>query len=153
MLLALLSILVLFYTGRRLASDRIGLLAALALECSIGFIVFSRAASTDMILTATVTLALCAFLLSERDQKSGNLIFDRRSFWLGVFYASIGLTMLAKGLAGIALAGGIIGSYLLISRRLRNFIGLHLIWGGLLALALLFDLVWTCHCATWVFVY
>jgi 4-amino-4-deoxy-L-arabinose transferase-like glycosyltransferase len=134
-LMALLSVLILFYTVRRLVSERTGLLAALALECSIGFIIFSRAASTDMILTSTVTLALCAFLLSEQEQFRGSLL-SRRSFWLAVFYASIGLTMLAKGLAGIALSGGVIGSYLLISRRLRDFIGLHLIWGGLLAFAI-----------------
>jgi len=135
-LLALLSVLIVFYTGRRLASLRMGLLAALALECSIGFLVFSRAASTDMILTATVTMALCAFLLSEREQNTVVSIFDSRNLWLAIFYAGLGLAILAKGLAGVALAGGIIGSYLLISRRLKNFIGLHLIWGGLLVLAI-----------------
>src|SRR5882724_51349 len=70
-LLALLSVLVIFYTGRRIASARMGLLAALALECSIAMIAFSRAASTDMILTAAVTVALCAFLLSEQEWKPG----------------------------------------------------------------------------------
>ena len=135
-LLALSSVLVLFYTGRRLVSERIGLLAALGLEFSIGFLVFSRAASTDMNLTATVTLALCAFLRSEQVAQTGGSIFDRRNFWLAIFYTGIGLTILAKGLAGVALAGGVIGSYLLISRRLKQFIGLHLIWGGLLVLAI-----------------
>src|SRR5947207_607256 len=46
-LLALLSVLTVFYTGCRIVSVRAGLMAALALECSAAFIAFSRAASTD----------------------------------------------------------------------------------------------------------
>ena len=74
-------------------------------------------------------------MLSERDLDNPKSFFDKRSFWLALFYLSIGMTVLAKGLAGVALGGGIIGSYLLISRRLRKFFGYHIIWGGILVLA------------------
>jgi len=89
--------------------------------------------------------AVCVFAVRAREQLSDGSILNRRIFWLGIFYASNRvLTMLAKGLAGIALAGGIIGLYLLMSRRLRSFIGFHLIWGCLLALGVCFDLVRSC---------
>ena len=45
-LLALLAVIAVFYTASRLASIRVGLLAALALEASVGFIGFSRAAAS-----------------------------------------------------------------------------------------------------------
>jgi len=137
-LLALLAILAIYFTAERFISPQAALVGALSLETSVGFIVFSRAAATDMILTATLAFALCAFLLSEQAAQVGESsarLIDRRWFWLFLFYFSIGLTILAKGLAGIALGGGIIGLYLIIVGRLWRFLGLHILWGAVVVLA------------------
>lgn len=94
-------------------------LEALAFSCvlatasSAGIIVFSRAASFDMVLTMTTSAALGLFLTSELEDDK------RRCSWLlAGFYATIGLCLLAKGLVGIVIPFGVVVAYYALRRRL-----------------------------------
>ena len=92
---------------------------------TVGTVVFSRAASFDIILTMTTTWALAFYLLHEVDVGA-----KRRLVFLFGFYTFVGLSLLAKGLVGIVIPIGVVTLYHLFRRRLpehRTFISL--VWG------------------------
>ena len=93
----------------------------------LGLIVFSRAASFDVVITMTTTWALAFFLLHE--------LRNRRSFLAG-FYAFVGLSLLAKGLVGIVIPFGVVGLYYVLRRAWppRSVLA-SVIWGMPLAIA------------------
>ncbi len=102
-------VFLLFWFGQRLRSSRFGYLSAMVLGSSGIWIGFSRAATFDLPLAVSLTIALLAFFLW----------FQERKDWL--WYAccfGMGLAMLAKGLVGIVLPGAIIGLFLLLTRTL-----------------------------------
>ena len=103
---------------------------------TLGIVVFSRAASFDIILTMTATWALAFYLLYEFALNE-----KRRRFCLAGFYAFIGLSLLAKGLIGIVIPFGVVAVYHLLERKLPQRSGLiSLLWG--LPLALIVAGVW-----------
>jgi len=93
----------------------------------LGLIVFSRAASFDVVITMTTTWALAFFLLHE--------LRNKRSFLAG-FYAFVGLSLLAKGLVGIVIPFGVVGLYYVLRRAWpsRSVLA-SVIWGMPLAIA------------------
>ncbi|HEU4835222.1 MAG TPA: glycosyltransferase family 39 protein [Pyrinomonadaceae bacterium] len=93
----------------------------------LGLIVFSRAASFDVVITMTTTWALAFFLL--------HALRGKRSLLAG-FYVFVGLSLLAKGLVGIVIPFGVVGLYYLLRRAWpsRSVI-VSLFWGVPLALA------------------
>jgi 4-amino-4-deoxy-L-arabinose transferase-like glycosyltransferase len=115
---------------------------------SLGLIVFSRAASFDVVITMTTAWALACFLLHEltiremnksgspRPSSSGGKpAFMTCSFLIG-FYSFIGLSLLAKGLVGIVIPVGVVAVYYLLRRRWPDrSVWLSLIWGVPLAIA------------------
>lgn len=99
--------------------DFLPLLSPLVFLSSAGAIVFSRAASFDIVVTMTVTAALSCFFLweitgnREHDQngsKRGSLLL------LAGFYAFVGLSLLAKGLVGVAIPFGVVSLYFVVRR-------------------------------------
>jgi 4-amino-4-deoxy-L-arabinose transferase-like glycosyltransferase len=134
----ILTIFAVFLIARRVeqknpdeASCGLAFWSALASATTLGIVVFSRAASFDIVLTMTTTWALAFFAFYELGEECK----FRWRFLLG-FYASIGLSLLAKGLVGLVIPIGVVGVYYLFRRRLpdRN-IFLSLFWGIPLALA------------------
>ncbi|MGH9883180.1 MAG: ArnT family glycosyltransferase, partial [Pyrinomonadaceae bacterium] len=133
-----LTIAAVYWVGRRtevLSGDpelrNLGCWSALILASTPGIIVFSRGASFDIVVTMTLTWALSFFLLAEL---AGS---EKRRRWLMVgFYASVGLSLLAKGLIGIVIPFGVVLLYLVLYRTFgkRWFIS-SLLWGIPLALA------------------
>jgi 4-amino-4-deoxy-L-arabinose transferase-like glycosyltransferase len=92
----------------------------------LGLIVFSRAATFDIILTFPITAALVCFFLAQSSKfKVQSLKF------LAGFYFFIGVALLAKGLIGAVLPFGIIFWYFVAARKLpsKNFL-VSLLWGG-----------------------
>jgi 4-amino-4-deoxy-L-arabinose transferase-like glycosyltransferase len=91
--------------------------------------VFSRAASFDIVVTMTITVALSLFLASEIEP-------GKRWWLLAGFYGFVGLSLLAKGLIGIVIPFGVIGVFFVMRRRWpdRTLI-LSLTWGVPLTLA------------------
>lgn len=136
----LLTVLLLCWMGRRMelaaepekeAARGIGLWSGVALASSAGLIVFSRAASFDVVVTMTLTAALSCFFVAEIEVSE-----KRRRFCLAGFYAAIGASLLAKGLVGIVIPFGIIGLYYLLRREWpRKSVALSPLWGLPLALA------------------
>lgn len=114
----------------------LGVWSALALASSTGLIFFSRAASFDVIVTCTTTASLACFFVSELEG------FEKRRRWLlAAFYAFVGASLLAKGLVGIVIPGGVIGAYFLLRRRWPDKSLLKsLLWG--LPLALVVAALW-----------
>ncbi|HEV2706343.1 MAG TPA: phospholipid carrier-dependent glycosyltransferase, partial [Pyrinomonadaceae bacterium] len=99
-----------------------GLTAGAVMASTLGLMVFSRAASFDIVLTMTVTLALVCFLRGELSE-------GKRGRWLAGFWAGIGLSLLAKGLIGVVLPLGIVGLYLLLTGRWRALFRTGWWWG------------------------
>jgi 4-amino-4-deoxy-L-arabinose transferase-like glycosyltransferase len=93
----------------------------------LGLIVFSRAASFDVVVTMTATWSLAFFLLYEL----------RKNIWLlAGLYVFVGLSLLAKGLVGVVIPFGVVGCYYLLRWRWpapRVFVSL--LWGIPLAVA------------------
>jgi 4-amino-4-deoxy-L-arabinose transferase-like glycosyltransferase len=93
----------------------------------LGLIVFSRAASFDVVITMTTTWSLAFFLL--------HALRNKRSFLAG-FYVFVGLSLLAKGLVGIVIPFGVVGFYYLFRRAWPSrSVWLSLFWGVPLMLA------------------
>jgi 4-amino-4-deoxy-L-arabinose transferase-like glycosyltransferase len=112
-LTACFGVLLLYWYGRRLHSARYGYLsAATLLTCGL-WPGFAHGVTFDLPLAVCLEAALLSFFFWERGA-------DRRApanahWWL--FCLSLGLTTLAKGLVGLALAAIIIGAYLSLTRR------------------------------------
>jgi 4-amino-4-deoxy-L-arabinose transferase-like glycosyltransferase len=79
---------------------------------SAGLIVFSRAVNFDIVLTASVTLALACYFAAEIEEDA-----RRARLLLAGFYAGVGCALLAKGLVGIVLPFGVAGLYEILRRR------------------------------------
>jgi 4-amino-4-deoxy-L-arabinose transferase-like glycosyltransferase len=106
---------------------------ALIAASTLGILVFSRAASFDVIVTFPLTASLVGFFISDRAGTS-----ERKKEYLGLlaFYSFAGLAVLAKGLVGIVFPFGIVGIYFVLSWRLppKRFL-FSLIWGIVLVVA------------------
>ena len=113
-LCGLLSIFALFWLGGRVSNgvNRVGLCSSLMLGSSLGFIVFSRAASFDVVVTMTLTWALAFFIASETADNE-----KQRGRLLAGFYVFIGFSLLAKGLIGLVIPLGIVGAYFVLRRK------------------------------------
>jgi len=104
---------------------------SLAFASSLGAIVFSRAASFDIVVTMTITLALVCFFIAELETEE-----KKRSWLIAGFYGAVGLSLLAKGLIGIVIPFGVIGLYYLMRRQWPDRkILFSVLWGVPLALA------------------
>ncbi|HEY5075056.1 MAG TPA: phospholipid carrier-dependent glycosyltransferase, partial [Pyrinomonadaceae bacterium] len=129
--------------GENAEQERQGLgrFSALVWLSSLGAIVFSRGASFDIVVTMTVTGALaCFFVRHVRSAPgAGNDAGEpqaRMPALLVCFYLFVGLSLLAKGLIGIVIPFGVIGSYFLLRREWpHRRILQSLLWGVPLAIA------------------
>lgn len=110
-LCGLLTILVTYHFGRELFGRREGLFAAVVLGSASGFLIQGRINLTDMTLTFCMTAAVGFFLLATRPDEA------RKGAYYHLFYLFAALAVLAKGLIGLVLPGGIIFLYLLCCRR------------------------------------
>ena len=137
----LFTVFLIYWMGRRVesadrpeegTSEGEGLWSGVALASSAGLIVFSRAASFDVVVTMTVTAALACFFLMEIATN------EKRRRWLTAgFYAAVGASLLAKGLVGIVIPFGVVGFYYLMRREWpRKYVFLNALWGVPLALAI-----------------
>ena len=121
------SIFALFWLGNRVSRTvkHVGLCSALMLASSLGFIVFSRAASFDVVVTMTLTWALAFFIASEIADND-----KQRRRLLAGFYIFVGLSLLAKGLIGLVIPLGILGAYFVMRRKWpAKSVWASLFWG------------------------
>jgi hypothetical protein len=113
--------------GRAMFGSGVGLLAGVILATAMGYFVYARVVSTDLLFSAFLSLALGAFWQWYR---------RRARAWLLGFYVSIGLAVMTKGVVGIVLTGGIVVAFLLLARDLPALKDMGLWWGGALTLAI-----------------
>ena len=116
-------ILLVYYLGRKLFGRREAMLSAVILGTSVGIIVQSRINITDTTLTICMTACLGSFLLAIQENEPSKKLFFH------LFYLFAALAVLAKGLIGFVLPGGIIFCYLLITRRWRLLREMQLLTG------------------------
>lgn len=127
-LLATVTVLLVYWFGATQWSVAAGLYAACMLAANFEWIRAARSARVDMVLTAFLTGACIAF-----QRASATLPPSRLA--LVLFYLCIGLAMLAKGPIGVLLPVMVGGVYLAVRRDLLRLRHLHVVLGGLLALA------------------
>jgi 4-amino-4-deoxy-L-arabinose transferase-like glycosyltransferase len=122
----IVGVLMVSYTGRRVFGGRAGLYAALVLGSTLFWAAASQFNSLDLPVAATMALALCALLIAQQDDAD----MAKRRRWMLVCWAAMALSLLAKGLIGIVLPGGVLFIYALVSgdrgiwRRLHPVTGL-----------------------------
>ena len=108
---ALTTLLTLGWVAWRFYGPTTATFFALVFPSSIGVLAFARAATPDMLFTSTLALALAAAapLVLLMNQRRSVLAFQI------AFGAALGLAVLAKGPAGVVLAGGstVIGALLI----------------------------------------
>jgi len=124
-LCGLLTIAAVYWVGRETerASGvaEFGIWSAVVTASCLGLIVFSRAASFDVVVTMTTTWSLAFFLMHELSRK--------RRFLAG-FYVFVGLSLLAKGLVGVVIPFGVVGFYYLLRRKWpERRVFVSLVWG------------------------
>ncbi|HEY6329195.1 MAG TPA: glycosyltransferase family 39 protein [Blastocatellia bacterium] len=98
--------------GRWAFGDRAGLYAGLVLATCIGLFLFTRVLIPDVILTATIALAMWAFLRAIDDDE------PRPRLWSTLLPVSLGAGLLLKSLISIVFPVGTGIVYLLITHRL-----------------------------------
>lgn len=109
---ALACVATLLQFGRAIGRPQTGRLAALIFVSGIGVATMSRLLMFDMLLTALLSMALtCAY----------HYLHDRQAKWLRLAYACLALTSLTKGSVASVLFALIIVSFMLASRRLRDW--------------------------------
>ncbi|MDR3579220.1 MAG: glycosyltransferase family 39 protein [Oryzomonas sp.] len=110
-LAGLLTVLLVYHTGRKLFGRREGLFSAFILGTSTGFLAQSRINLTDMTLTYCLSMALCCFIIAADDREQ----HKNRYYYL--FYLFSALAVLTKGLIGFVFPAGIIFVYIAATRR------------------------------------
>ncbi|HWP45465.1 MAG TPA: glycosyltransferase family 39 protein, partial [Blastocatellia bacterium] len=110
-LCALITSLVIFYVLNSAGYGVWAASAAIALATSGLFIGFARAITMDLIFTWAIAIALIA------GYRAGVAEGRARLFYWAACGAAAGLSVLAKGFAGILLIGAILGLYSIVSGR------------------------------------
>ncbi len=132
-------ILMIGYTGARLFSRTVGVMAAAILGSSLMYVVMGHINTLDMSLSWWFTLMLCGFLLAQHS----TLHSPEERFWMWTTWAAAGGAFLTKGLIGFILPGLTLLAYSLVCREWSAWRRLHLLTG--LPLLLLI-------CAPWIVV-
>jgi 4-amino-4-deoxy-L-arabinose transferase-like glycosyltransferase len=127
-LCGLLGVVLTGVAGTRVFGARIGFYAALVLGSSFYWVACSQIDSLDMGLSGMMTLALCALLIAQRDDAGES---ERRN-WMLACWAGMALSVLAKGLIGLVLPGGVLVFYTLFSRDWAIWKRLHIVKGLIL---------------------
>ena len=130
-----LGILLTGYTGARLYDRRTGFIAAAILASSFLYFAIGHIAILDMGVTFFMLASLATLLLA---QTSSSATAQRN--WMLACWAAMGLSMLSKGLIGIALPGAVLITYSLVQRDWHIWRRLYLLSG--LAVFALITLPW-----------
>lgn len=123
----LMTVVAVAWAARRLWGEAAGHYAALVAAGTTWIIANSHFLSLDMGLTFFLTLALCAFLVAQRDGVPPTE--QRNAMWL--CWAAMAGAMLSKGLIGLVIPGATLVLYSLVQRQFGFWRRMH--WGtGLL---------------------
>jgi 4-amino-4-deoxy-L-arabinose transferase-like glycosyltransferase len=121
-ILGLISALAVLWLGTRVWSAAAGLMGASILLTTLGYVAFARGASTDMPLTACLTIALVLLAAAALDAE-----FSAWKTWIA--YVFLGLSILAKGPVAVVLVAGILLLFWLFDERGGSFRRWHVTSG------------------------
>lgn len=107
-LCAVLGALITALLSASIFNKRTGAIAGAVTALSLLYFAMGTITLTDMPLSLFITAALAAFYI-------GHIKNDRR--WLLIFYASVALGLLTKGLVAIVLPGGVIFWYIVFTKK------------------------------------
>ncbi|MFH1683402.1 MAG: glycosyltransferase family 39 protein [Candidatus Margulisiibacteriota bacterium] len=120
-----LTVLTTFFLGKSFYNQRTGFFSAIIAMTSFQFLIQSRIAELDILLTLLIT---SAFLFFWYGYQTGKKYF----YW--VFYLMMALAVITKGIIGIALPGFAIFLFLLFKKELGRIKEMQLIPGFLIIL-------------------
>ena len=120
----LLALVAIGYAGARIASPTVGAYAALAFGGMLWPIGIAHIVTLDALLTAWLAAALAAFLIA---QCAVDDVKERRFMLLA--WAAIALGTLVKGPIAVAIPGGALVLYSIVTRDFAVWRRLHLTWG------------------------
>jgi len=119
-LCGVLTAVVTFFLGKSFYNKKVGFLSAVIVMTSFQFLIQSRIAELDILLTLLMTLAI--------------LFFWNRNYKF--FYAAMALAALVKGIIGIAIPSLAIFLFLLFRKELHRLKDLQIIPGIIITLAI-----------------
>lgn len=125
-------ILLVGYTGRRLANPAAGFAAAVVLASAPYWNLLGHFNTLDMGLSFWMELTLCAMLLAQRGAASP----AAQRYWMWVCWGAMALAVLSKGLVGLLLPGATLVLYSLVARDWALWKRLHLASGLLVFFAI-----------------
>jgi 4-amino-4-deoxy-L-arabinose transferase-like glycosyltransferase len=128
----MLGVLLAGYTGARIFGGRAGLYGASILASMLLWAGASQFNTLDIGVAATMTISLCALLIAQQDGASSTARHD----WMLVCWGGMALSLLAKGLIGLVLPGGVLIVYSLLAADRGIWKRLHPWAGSALFLAL-----------------
>jgi 4-amino-4-deoxy-L-arabinose transferase-like glycosyltransferase len=128
-LCGLLTVLFIYWLGRKLFDRQTGIYAAVIIGSCLGFIPQARINLTDMPLTFFLTVSLGCFIVAVK----GDTGDKKRHYYFA--YAAAALAVLAKGLIGILFPCAIIFLYMLCRKRWGVLKEMRLVSGLALFLA------------------
>ena len=120
-----LTVLVTFYLGKSFYNQRVGFLSGIITMTAFQFMIQSRIAELDIVLTLLLTAAFLFFWHGYQSRK-------RHFYWF--FYAAMALATLIKGLIGIALPVTAIFFFLLIRKELGRIKEMQILPGIIIIL-------------------
>ncbi len=122
---ALAAALFIGFVGWRLGGAALGVSAGAVLAGSVGYVVGGHVLALDGLLTATLAMALGAFLLAQHDDATPR---EERAYML-LAWAAMAAATLTKGLIGVVIPGATLALYTVITRDVAPWRRLHLGWG------------------------
>ncbi|MCH8618593.1 glycosyltransferase family 39 protein [Undibacterium sp. TS12] len=128
----LLGVAAVAYTGNKIFSRRVGIVAALVLGSSFWWAGMGHVNSLDMGLSGMMTLALCGLLVAQ--MAAADSATERNAML--VCWAGMALATMSKGLIGFVLPGAVLVIYTAVNRDLGLWKRLHMVKGLLLFFAI-----------------
>ncbi len=111
-LAALMGVLFAWQLGRKMFSERAGLLAAVILSTSLMWPLLARVVVTDMLVSSLLFVSLALWWMAHTQT-----VPKRQKAFYAAFWAAMALAVLAKGPVNLVLAGGAIVLYCLLQRQ------------------------------------
>lgn len=127
-----LGILFTYFAAGRIFGRDAAFYSAIVLGSSLLYVLIGHINTLDMGVTFFMGLSMMTFMLAQRRDASPG----ENRFWMYATWAAMGLSMLSKGLIGIALPGAILIIYTLLQRDWALWKRLHLTVGLLIFFAI-----------------
>ncbi|MDI6731152.1 MAG: glycosyltransferase family 39 protein [Candidatus Margulisbacteria bacterium] len=120
-----LTVITTYFLGKKFYNERVGFLSGIIVMTAFQFLIQSRIAELDIVLTLCITLALLCFYIGYTEGKT-------KYYW--GFYVATAFATLIKGIIGLALPGFAIFLFLLIKKDLPRLKEMKILPGLLIYL-------------------